>query len=437
MKNSTRYIFSFFFLFLPNCFLLGQWVQQPFPTSESLWEVQFINDTTGWVLGDSALYKTTNGGETWHDKDSTEGYGMFLNALNDKVVFYGDLPWSNNPSRGMRRTINGGESWTTIDTTLYYYTDLEFVNDQIGFVTGQDKNEVPSMLKTSDGGITWKSILYNFSPSNHSLEGISFADELHGWAVSYDAYVFNTTDGGNMWSLQDSIRPGVAPQPWVPVRDIVFTTPDSGWIVGGLSSFAITARTIDGGKNWTIFEWRGCSTREVTFLNSQIGWFVGFGNAPFIFNTKNGGINWEPQTLNYSDPQDRGFESISMIDKNLGWAVGWRPGKIYKYSNPEVTTAENKTESNTQKISGYSLEQNYPNPFNPSTTINFQIPKTDLVTIRIFDLLGKEITTLHNKITPAGKHKINFDSSGLASGIYYYQMQAGNFKEYKKFLLLE
>ncbi|MDP3831725.1 MAG: T9SS type A sorting domain-containing protein, partial [Ignavibacteriaceae bacterium] len=85
----------------------------------------------------------------------------------------------------------------------------------------------------------------------------------------------------------------------------------------------------------------------------------------------------------------------------------------------------------------YSLSQNYPNPFNPITKINYTIPQTGLVTIKVFDILGKEITTLVNEEKKSGNHKIEFNGSKLSSGIYFYQIKSGSFTATKKLVLLK
>ncbi len=87
--------------------------------------------------------------------------------------------------------------------------------------------------------------------------------------------------------------------------------------------------------------------------------------------------------------------------------------------------------------SEFSLYQNYPNPFNPSTTINYEIPKQSFVKLKIYDILGREVKTLVNEEKSAGNYKVTFDASGLASGIYFYRMQAGSFVETKKLILLK
>jgi len=85
----------------------------------------------------------------------------------------------------------------------------------------------------------------------------------------------------------------------------------------------------------------------------------------------------------------------------------------------------------------YKLFQNYPNPFNPETKISFQIPVISNVTLKIYDVLGREVRTLVNKELKAGSYKVDFNSKGLSSGIYFYRLTAGSFSEIKKMVLLK
>ena len=85
----------------------------------------------------------------------------------------------------------------------------------------------------------------------------------------------------------------------------------------------------------------------------------------------------------------------------------------------------------------YNLSQNYPNPFNPSTTINFSLPKGSNVVLKIYDVLGREVATLLNGEKPAGNYEVNFDASKLASGLYVYTINAGEFTSTKKMMLMK
>ncbi|MCX6150006.1 MAG: T9SS type A sorting domain-containing protein [Ignavibacteriales bacterium] len=85
----------------------------------------------------------------------------------------------------------------------------------------------------------------------------------------------------------------------------------------------------------------------------------------------------------------------------------------------------------------FQLKQNYPNPFNPSTKINYEIPATGFVSLKVYDMLGKEVATLVNEEKLAGDYEIEFAPQGLLSGIYFYKLKAGNFVETRKMILLK
>jgi hypothetical protein len=99
-----------------------------------------------------------------------------------------------------------------------------------------------------------------------------------------------------------------------------------------------------------------------------------------------------------------------------------------------IGTAEN----HNQLPKRFALEQNYPNPFNPSTDIKFQLPIQSYVTIKVYDLLGKEIVALmNNEKKDAGYYDVKFDASNLASGLYFYKIEAGTFTDTKKMVLVK
>ncbi len=151
-----------------------------------------------------------------------------------------------------------------------------------------------------------------------------------------------------------------------------------------------------------------------------------------------------------------GFRKVAKlgnVDEDTAWFVrNLKPGKYYwsvqaidngyegsKFASVDsftvtLTGVKNVENSVPKK---YSLEQNYPNPFNPSTTINYSIPKTNLVTIKVFDILGNEVALLVNEEKSPGNYKVNFNASKFASGVYIYRIQAGNFTQAKKLLLMK
>ena len=107
----------------------------------------------------------------------------------------------------------------------------------------------------------------------------------------------------------------------------------------------------------------------------------------------------------------------------------------YKTGQEVQVTGVNKR--NTKLPGNYSLEQNYPNPFNPSTVIRYSLPNNEFVTLKVYNILGKEITTLVNQKQSSGTYEVNFDASNLTSGIYFYQISTNNFSQVRKMMLLK
>jgi len=111
----------------------------------------------------------------------------------------------------------------------------------------------------------------------------------------------------------------------------------------------------------------------------------------------------------------------------------WNFGPKFPVKILSVTDGDEKS----SQPENFVLHQNYPNPFNPSTKISWESTVGSWQTLKIFDMLGHEVQTLANEYKSAGTHDVTFDTSGLPSGIYFYKLQAGNFTETKKMLLLK
>jgi hypothetical protein len=136
------------------------------------------------------------------------------------------------------------------------------------------------------------------------------------------------------------------------------------------------------------------------------------------------GTTTEPQLYSYND--DVSNISVSSFTYRLK-QVDYDGS--FEYS--KEVTVENSTLPDK-----YSLSQNYPNPFNPNTTIEFTIPKNEFVTIKIYDVLGNEVTTLIKEELSAGLHKLEFNAIELTSGVYIYKLIAGSFTQTRKMILL-
>jgi hypothetical protein len=132
------------------------------------------------------------------------------------------------------------------------------------------------------------------------------------------------------------------------------------------------------------------------------------------------GTNWEPGDTPILVNNPDGFK-IAIVSQSINIC----------YIIVNVESAN----SNTPK--DFILSQNYPNPFNPSTVISYLLPVTSNVALKVYDILGNEIGTLLNEEKPAGEYEVEFNASSLPSGIYFYQLQAGDYIQTKKMILIK
>jgi hypothetical protein len=150
----------------------------------------------------------------------------------------------------------------------------------------------------------------------------------------------------------------------------------------------------------------------------------------------------QTSTSNWQKAGEVKAAGTSVAPKNYSFSdKGLLPGKFdyrlkmtdingsYKYSSV-VNVAVSAPET-------FGLSQNYPNPFNPSTNINYQIPKAGFVSLKVFNIIGKEIATLVNQEEPAGDYKVQFDTHNIASGTYFYKLSAGGVSLYKKMIVIK
>jgi len=292
----------------------AQWVQQPFPSTEYLTRVHFVNADTGWIFGGEYIYKTIDGGASWIPQDSTGALGLVLAAINADTVLYA------NYAGRLRRTSDGGTTWQTVDDHGAYFEDITFADPATGFLVGSDDNAPSAIWKTTDGGLTWEMVADTLAPAEFNCVGVSFVDPLNGWVLTYDDEMFKTTDGGVTWTHVDSFHPSYQP---MSSDDIQFIDQDHGWAVGGLNGTIYIDRTTDGGATWWDTTGVG-STRQMEFVDQQNGWIVQ-GLADMPMRTTDGGVTWERQLSGQLPPMD----GIDMINDRLGWIVGGG-GTVYK-----------------------------------------------------------------------------------------------------------
>jgi hypothetical protein len=120
-----------------------------------------------------------------------------------------------------------------------------------------------------------------------------------------------------------------------------------------------------------------------------------------------------------------------------GPGPGWQYADVKTISSIEYIDTEVSVKDNPKVVTKYRLSQNYPNPFNPTTNIDYQLVKSEHVTIKVFNVLGEEVTTLVNGVQSAGIHRIQFDGANLNGGVYFYQLKAGDYSETRSMVLLK
>ncbi len=165
-------------------------------------------------------------------------------------------------------------------------------------------------------------------------------------------------------------------------------------------------------------------TAKITYLNKYLKVFIDNLTMPLV-------------TIPLS------LEDILNLDNGKAW-IGFTSSTglatenhdiiNWSFSN-NITTSVTKNEENIPN--NYLLYQNYPNPFNPSTTIKFSIPNSQFVTLKVYDLLGREVSILVNEEKLPGNYEVKFDGSNLPSGVYFYRLQAGSFSQTKKLMLMK
>lgn len=184
----------------------------------------------------------------------------------------------------------------------------------------------------------------------------------------------------------------------------------------------------DNGTNWSAFDIGSEHVAINTFAVSGTNIFVGT-NGRGIFLSTNNGASWRP----VSTGSVWNYEITALAVADTYVYAGIMGTGVWKRPISEMITGAE--EEHSVLPHGFWLEQNYPNPFNPSTTIKFQIPKSSFITLKVFDLLGREVVTLVNEEMTPGSYNRRFDGSGLASGVYQYRLQAGSYTQTRKLIL--
>jgi hypothetical protein len=398
---------------------LAQWQNQISGTSEDLNDVDVLNQTTAVIVGNNGtILKTTDSGLNWNLKNS--GTTRDLNS----VSFRNEQSGIAVGNSVLCRTSDWGENWT--DSTLpdnfisISYREPYFMgpNIVIGSASG-------TILYSDDDGNTWNdSILFpnesliavgfNYSsPNLHSpivyiatsyYTGVSFFPPI-GWYFFENPInsFWDILKGGEFydWS-QYLVGWGGNPGP-IPIL-LRRTNSDTSW----LPTYSFVPPPY--------------IPEDVTGISNIL--FV-CGSDSKIFKSIDGGDIWLEQFTSTTET----LNAIDFLNDSIGYSVGMN-GTILFTSNGGVSSIEE-----IRPPVGYYLYQNYPNPFNPNTKIKFSIGEYGFISLKVYDILGREIATLVNDEKPLGDYEIDYDGSKLLSGVYFYKLIAGKFTDTKKMIL--
>jgi len=380
---------------------------------DDLNDLHFTDENTGFICSNGGkILKTTNSGNSWTIK-----YNNFSAFLVGSVCFPTPQTGYSVAGNGsiVIKTTNNGETWNPISTGKNGSISQIFFSDtSTGYMCGFVSGFTGGIFKTTNGGNSWQQLTI---PTSDYVGGIIFISDQIGFAAS-TSNIFKTTDGGNTWV---SVYAGAGQ--WGPMS---FPTSNIGYATG-VQGYIL--KTTDGGNTWSRSANPVISlVTSMQFVDANTGYLcASFG---VIRKTTDGGSTW----INQYSSTSNNLKSIFFTNLNTGYAVGW-DGTILKTIDGGGTSSLSEKGNNFP--SGFQLSQNYPNPFNPSTTIKYEIPEMSFVTLKIYDILGNQIATLVNEEKPAGSYEVNFDASGISSGIYFYKINSGNYSEVKKMVFIK
>ena len=433
------------------------WVQNYSVGQNGFSTCKYLDENNCIVLGYSGnIYKSTDNANSWEDKV----YGD-KNTISD-IIFLNSMTGFTVGSQGtLLKTFDGGSTWyKQVPLTNENLKSITFSDDLHGWVVGTNS----IFLKSTTGGIGW---LPDLIPDCNDLFSVDFINNDVGWVAGNYSKILKTIDGGNNW-MQQPINFGYT----IDFSSISMVDENIGYVCGIYRSFyptrGIVFKTTNGGVNWDSIKVVNTEFNSIIFKDSLDGWAVGSGttiqttdggiswvNVPIgggndiyfssnmkgikvsndalgsdITITTDGGETWKQQPRNTNQ-----YLNAAYVVENNYWVAGMN-GTILFCNNPIVANVDFENSINEYPVE-YNLSQNFPNPFNPSTSIKYVIDNSNLVTLKVYDILGREVATLVDEEKQFGEFEVEFDGSGLPSGIYFYRLVVGKFTITKKMVMIK
>jgi photosystem II stability/assembly factor-like uncharacterized protein len=442
----TLIIFLLLITSLSRSQLLWQPQNSNIPLSEMVGVFSPVNDHVCWACtvdtgnaAPSGYIRTVDGGTIWaYGRISGAGDGIIgqIAAVDADTAYAAVWVWSPSNTAGVYKTTNGGSTWTKQNaygpsTSRYGPGAIHFFDANNGVVVGTWH---PETYMTSDAGQHWNAVsMPSAYPTEYEQSEMVFAGDC-AWFVTAGAgaRVFRTTNRGYTWyaSIVESQNSN-----WFPC--IAFQDSHTGIYSEKVQENLVPhyyRRTTDGGATWVPLS----NSILDSIAPTGVRYVPGTRATYLIAGGMNSGMRGLAITTDAGDHwrllDSSGALYLGFASDSVGWCSPHQHNNgVCKYVGPRLTSVEKWITSPPS----YILAQNYPNPFNPSTTIHYALPHTSFVTLTVYNALGQQVAQLVNEQQQAGYHDVVFRGDGLASGVYFYRIQAGDFVSVKKLLLLK
>ncbi len=361
--------------------------------------------------GRNACYRSRDNGRNWIDvSPSLVGYEVVALTVtpNDNLI-------AGTDGARLFRSTNSGDSWNELSVPFMLYSFiLNLSSDSNGIIFVGTYSE--GVFRSTNEGDTWTKV--NNGLGNLNIRSIVFTPNGRMLAGS-DNGLYRSTNRGDSWSRIDAGAISSSVQ--------CVLAPAEGYILAGTYLGGIY-RSSDDGATWSQIN-SGLSNLDVRTLASNSGGRILTGTAGAgVYLSTNEGNQW----TNVSGGLDNLDIRSLIVDRN-GYLLAGTWGSGVFRGTQSLTSVE---EMATSLPPDCNLNQNYPNPFNPITNIKFQIANSGFVSLKVFDLLGREVAKLVNEEMMPGSYTRTLNGSGLASGIYFYHLTARTFSQTKKLVLL-
>ncbi len=446
MKKKIIYFVLLFWLLSDASLTKAQWIldtQLNLSMNERLQMISVTDTSTMWILTNiypdsGKIYRKSN--SIIEQINSSGFFRPFqLTAIDFNRAYLAIY-------NAIYYTSNSGINWNIILSNPFLaYTGFATSPKATNYIAttyfDNDSSKNKFML-SSNNGSNWQSQYLNL-PTDHYSAGISFTDAQHIYigvncqAVSCSElnYIFSTNSGAN-WSTVSF--PPISNDVYIMAPQ--FNTQNIVGFTFAEGYYFYRYRTTDGGASWSPPEYFSLGNTEgmsgIKNVDSSQTWLC--AKARNIYKTTNDGANWFEMTIPLNDTDI--ISSLGVIKNgNKYYAyIGTLDGAIFKFTDNVIPIGIQPISNEIPKT--FSLSQNYPNPFNPSTKIKFDVPARRWISnikLIIYDILGNEVATLVNQQIKAGSYEVVWDASNYSSGIYFYTLQADNFKQTKKLVLLK